>query len=696
MSRPLCLWGFFFVFGSIFSSNTVSATREKIWELAGHSELARGELQQTLLSSRGEITQGLGLEKIDLEAVGLVWSVLRHPDGTIYLGTGYDGKIFRLKGNKAHLIATIDAVVVTDMVFDKNGSLLVSGLPNPTIWKIPSPSTISPAKPAKASAFVTLDEKEQIWTIAMDSQHNKLYVGTGPEGTIWTVGADRKPHLYLKTEQQHILDIYAPGDDSIYVGTAPDAQLLKVTGPGKSFAIADFEGTEVKSIDRLNDGNLVVAVNKFTTPSKTIPKKLISLSSANKKSTSPKSSKGTGEIFIVSKDGTFESLYQNNSTHVVTVVGTKKGKIWAGLGNDGKIISIAPNRIVHEVANLDEREVMALVADTDLLFATTGDAGAAYRFNQTPVDSAYLTPVLDALNISHFGKIIWFAKGALRVSARCGNTVTPDQSWTDWSQSIENGTSPKLPAARYVQFKFRWLDAHASLHSVELSYRPKNRRAIITSFSPDSPFKDTKGASKGEAGTSERTILAKPSASNTQQRTLSWSVSNPDGDKIRYRLFYKPTNKSLWISIFREDYRFSSTRFTWPTSTIPEGRYHFKLTADDSMSNGAQDVLSDEYISVPVNIDNHPPVIKDLTFKKGMVRGTAQDSFSSIVAIYYSVDGGIWLPVAAKDDLFDNRKESFEFPVLPPLEPGGHMVTVRAYDRNGNFVVKEIHMEIAK
>ncbi len=680
---------------------------EHIWELAGHDEFARGELLQTMLSDKGEIRPGLANEKIDIDAVGLIWSVVKAEDGTLYLGTAYDGKIYRVDGNRAHLIATTDSLVVTDMLIDSKGTLLASTIPGSTVWRISHPEKIDVEVPVKATPHVTLAAEEMIWTIALDAKTQTLYMGTGPEGKIWSAGKDGKPHLLLDTEEKHILDIL-PTEDGILAGTSPGALLLKVTAPGVSFALADFDGTEVKSIAALSANQLAVAVNEFVHPRTTpgsaskAPKQPASAMDASARaSTSPStktSSKDHSFVYLVDATGAFEQVLEQKGTHITEIAVAENNTIFAALGNEGKIVSIARDRSVSEVADLAEREVMCVLADSTLSFAATGDAGAAYRFSDTHIQPVYLTPVLDSKAVSHFGKLSWMASGPLRVKGRSGNTITPTDNWTDWSAPIKRGTAPSLAPGRYVQFRIEWLDATTSLMQFELFYTPGNRRAVITHFTPDTPFADTRGASTGEAGTSERTVRLRPSGTNSKDLSLNWSVDNPDKDKLRYRLYYKPVGVSLWLPIFKDEEPFTGTYYSFKTDTVPEGLYHFKLIADDSIENPAGSVLTDEMISVPVPIDNHPPTISELKVDTATnrVSGKASDSWSPIAALDYAVDGGNWMPVAASDGMLDAPTESFSFAIVPALSRGGHVVAVRAMDRNGNYTVRERHVEVSQ
>ena len=85
----------------------------QIWELAGFEELSKGELDGSTVSSQGEVRLGLSAKKLDLEEVGVVWTSMNDGKGNLYLGTGYDGKIFRSHNSKVEHIADTGQLIVT-------------------------------------------------------------------------------------------------------------------------------------------------------------------------------------------------------------------------------------------------------------------------------------------------------------------------------------------------------------------------------------------------------------------------------------------------------------------------------------------------------------------------------------------------------------------------------------------------------
>jgi hypothetical protein len=690
----------------------VGAGGTRIWELAGFDELDKGELRQTAVGSRGEISLGLKATAVDLTEVGLVWSAVSGKGGKVYLGTGYDGKIFRLDAGKAVEIATTGQLVITALVVDKKGDLYASSLPDPVIWKVKNPGAIKAGKPVEADKWAEIvddrgekdDQTKHVFALSFDQERRTLFVGTGPQGRLYAIGGDGKATVYLDTDEEHVMCVIPAGKGRLLVGTSPEALLLEVSGPGRSSALADFDATEVKAIAR--DGkDTVVAVNEFKIPP-AIPSKKPSTSAATgstkKKTSSKLPAAGEGRLFRIRPDGREELIWKDKKAHVTSLGVAAGGRVFAGLGVGGKVISVDRRRDVRTEIDLDERQVLAVLADKSLELAATGDAGSVYRISPArPAEAFYLTPPLDAKSTARFGRLDWFGTGKLKVQARSGNTVVPDDSWTDWSKPLKSGVQIGGDPARYLQLRFSWAgDGSAILRSVELAYRPLNRRAVITELNPDSPFFSAgKGSHKKKSGDKEieistRTVPALPEDEHDPELTLTWKVDNPDGDELRYRLWYRAMGQEVWRPILRDDEVLTSTRYKWDTESVPEGRYQVKLRADDSPSNDPGEVLSDEYLSVPVLVDNHQPRVTGLKLVKGKLVGKAVDSFSAIAALEFSVDGGPWMPFFSADGLFDEATEAFALVVPDGLESGPHAIAVRAFDRAGNMGSDEIHVDL--
>jgi hypothetical protein len=678
----------------------VRAGGTRDWELAGFDELSRGTLDGTTLSGRGEIGLGKAARRIDLEAVGLVWSAVRDKTGAIYVGTGYDGRIYRIEGRKAVLVANTKGLVVTALAFDGKGDLLAAALPEPVIYRIAEPSKIVAGKPVDAAKWVTLpDGTKHVWALALGADGRTLFAGTGPEGKIFAVGPDGKPNVYLDTEEEQIMCLAVDGARRLVAGTSPNALVLAVSGPGRSLALADFAGSEVKALAARGD-EIIAAVNAFKIPP-AIPSRPPALMPGQPTSIQPPSPPaqgraGDGSLYALRTDGAVDKLWAREKAHVTSLAIGKDGTVFAGLGAEGKVVAVDKERVERTVLDLGERQVLAVLAGDDLSFAGTGDAGAAYAVESArAADASYVSPPLDAGAVSRWGALRWFGSGTLVVSSRSGNAAKPDAAWSDWSKPIAQGESPSSPQARYLQLRFSLADdAKASLSSSVLSYRPLNQRALVTDLGPGTLFPaGSKGTGeKDEDLLSKRTIAARPSAKTKTSLELTWKVDNPDGDGLRFRLWYRAAGESVWRPITREDEVVTKSPYTWSTESVPAGRYQIRLLADDSPDNDPAEALSDELVSVPVLVDNDPPRVLGLAMAGDRVRGSAEDAFSAISAIEFSVDGLPWRPASGKDGVLDAPREEFDFALPEKLAAGPHAIAVRAYDRLGNMGAAEIHV----
>ena len=95
-------------------------------------------------------------------------------------------------------------------------------------------------------------------------------------------------------------------------------------------------------------------------------------------------------------------------------------------------------------------------------------------------------------------------------------------------------------------------------------------------------------------------------------------------------------------------------------------------------------------------MDNVPPRVEGVTAsaaagKSGgksivTVNGTVADAHTRIARIEYSVDGSDWREVFPEDGIFDAKDERFRFEIQG-LDPGEHVITVRASDSDRNVAV---------
>ena len=161
--------------------------------------------------------------------------------------------------------------------------------------------------------------------------------------------------------------------------------------------------------------------------------------------------------------------------------------------------------------------------------------------------------------------------------------------------------------------------------------------------------------------------------------SLQWAAEDRNGDKLVYDVFYKEvgdTNFKLLRGDLAENF------IAIDGQSLADGRYIFKVLAQDTPSNPVGLALSGERITEPIDIDNTPPVVTALSSTSAKAMFSAVDKASYLVRAEYSINGGEWKPVYADDGISDSPTESYSVEV--PAPAGEYAITIRVYDVNGN------------
>jgi hypothetical protein len=330
-------------------------------------------------------------------------------------------------------------------------------------------------------------------------------------------------------------------------------------------------------------------------------------------------------------------------------------------------------------------------------FANTG--GLGHMSSGFAKSGTYTSPVLDATQISRFGKMAMTGSlppgTALSVSTRSGNLSSPDQKgWSGWSEPAPAAQylDVKSSPARFLQYRlsFSTTDPKTTpvIDQVDVAYEMPNLAPHVTQvkFKSDEdksadamPSPDTAGpdASKQHQGTGTQTI--------------TWEASDPNSDTLVYDLYYRRGPRAPWI-LMKEHVK--ETTYKWDTHTIADGEYEIKVVASDEAANPLGSGKKGSRVSDPIFVDNTPPTIGDLKWvkAKGAVRVQlrAVDRASTVARVEYAADShDHWQAVLPSDNIFDSPEEAVVFTV-PDLKPGQHQIAIRATDAHGNQAFESI------
>lgn len=624
-----------------------SAVSTRHFTLDDAGDFDKGELDGAMVRSDGAVVPGVTTKRLGLGDEALAYSVARAEDGSVYVGTGDEGKIYRLRGSEVAPFAETGQLLVSALAIA--GDTLYAGtLPEGRIYRVSLGD-------GSVEELVQLPETEHVWALVWNGR--RLYAGTGPQGKLFAIEPNGQANVVHDAEQGHIMALALDGED-LYAGTDGEAIVYRVRGTDVS-VVYDFPGNEVTALDAA-DGVLAVAANDMPAPRRV----------TKSKNRSKRTTAGKGRLYRVSAEGRADRLHRDDDEHftAVQIVGDQ---IYVGTGKEGRIHRVGFDRRRATYVDVDERQVTGLALDGDTPLFVTGDSAAIYRVGEASGDTAtWTSKALDAGFVARWGRLEWRGEGRVVLRTRSGNSEEADETWTDWSAPMRAPGPIRSPAARYLQIRAE-LTTGSVLRATQAFYLPQNQRAAVTQVRVDSASGDPDEP---------------PSPS--QRRKIQWSIENPDSDDLRYRLRFRREGQSQWRPMFEEDVEVTDEHYTWDTSGIPDGWYQVQVEASDETDNPGALTLRDVRTSEPFLVDDHDPNV-EVALRGGRLVGTARDAMGPIAKLEMAVDGGDWRLFFPEDQLLDEAEERFDVD-LAELTAGTHVVAVRATDAAGNAAVAEI------
>ena len=116
-------------------SGILTASTTDIWMVASADDFARGKMENVTILSTGQLAPGMGTTRLEIEEIS-IWSAAMGADGVSYIGTGNNGVVYRIKGNKVQKAFETGEAVVTSLVWGED-TLYAGTIPGGRIyaWK---------------------------------------------------------------------------------------------------------------------------------------------------------------------------------------------------------------------------------------------------------------------------------------------------------------------------------------------------------------------------------------------------------------------------------------------------------------------------------------------------------------------------------------------------------------------------------
>jgi hypothetical protein len=705
----------------LLTVGNILAGEPVVWEMGSRTELLKGEARGVSITDTGVVTLAPNMTQLFNTEQAYVWASAVDSAGNIYLGTGHDGKLFRItpdgKGALLYKTAELD---VTALAIAGDGSIFAATSPDGKVYRVTSEG--------KAEVYFDPPDK-YIWSLAILND-GSLAVGTGDNGKLYrvrTAGAKPEASLLIDTNQTHVMSLAVTSRGDLIAGTDPGGLVLRISPEGKSFALYDAALREIHALAAAADGSIYAlalgesaATSKTGTAGATTSESAAVTAAAAATVTADESgvvqvaaqpqparsrndlTNARSAVFHIMPDGSSDVLWSSTTVTGFAVLAAPGG-VLIGTSDKGRIYRVTDDGRDTLLLQSTEGQISALVAKGADIFAASSNQGKLFRFGESSVrEGSYESPVRDAKLVASWGKIWWRGTGTIEFQTRTGNSDRPDMTWSDWSMAYSDahGSQISSPKARFIQWRAVLRAAGVArpmLEDASLAYLPRNVAPEVLAISilppgvalqPQLQIQIDPNIESSGLDPSLFGVIAQAPPRRLYQRgarALQWQAEDRNSDTMEYAVFYRSLNEANF-RLLKDHIR--ETFFTVDGASLADGRYVFRVVASDAPDNPPSLALSGERVSEPADIDNTPPTIRaigqpQISGDRVRLVFEVEDTTGRIKRSDVSVDGTVWKEVFPDDGIADSSKERYSLE-LNLTGAGEHTVSLRAYDNSNN------------
>jgi hypothetical protein len=716
------------------------ASSSKFFQTATQADFLKGEVENLTVDGRGQLSLGPATELIYESAAPFVWAMTPAADGAFFIGTGNEGKVYRVdSAGKGAVFFDSAELEIHAMAAAPDGGLYVATSPDGKIYKVD--------RSGSATMFFDPDDK-YIWALVVDSRGN-VFAGTGDKGVVYKIAPDGKGVPFYKTKATHATALAIDKTGNLIVGTESPGKVMRVDSDGKGFVLLDTPYQEIRGLRFDDKGQLYAAAlngrptgssspasisggdqassdsGRALVPSVSVSTEITAIaivdgSGAQTTAPSGRDDRRTskGAIYRIMPDGLWDLVWESREDSPYDVIFDRNGTPVVATGNKGKLYRLEGEPLRPTLlTRASAQQVTAFYKDPrGQVYFATANPGKLFKLSTEHAQrGSYESEPGDAQMLATWGTLSWRGTvpkdGRVELSTRSGNTETPDDTWSPWSPAYTSpdGSAIASPKSRYLQWRavFTGKGESPVLTSVTAAYLQRNLRPNVRSITlhppgivfqkpfttgePDlagfgdqtTPDRKLTSAAQTTPGSSAAPALGRRTYQKGLQ-TLAWSAADENDDDLVYDVLYRREGENEWTPLRRG---LEEPILVWDTTIVPNGTYFVRVVASDSPSNPAATSLVGERDSPALKIDHTPPAVMVGSVRsdggRTMVVFDVTDADSPVGRVEYSRDGGQrWTAVFPRDGIADSKSEHYELPIDGEIGEIG--ITIRASDAMNN------------
>jgi len=703
------------------------------WKVDSRNDFMAGRTEGISMLADEALTLGPEVKLLSETGQPFIWSLVPDRQGNVYLGTGHDGLVLKISpaGDTTVVYDALEPEVMA-LAVSPDGRLYVTGSPEGRVYRLTDAG-------GGAENFFDPEEK-YIWKLLF-APDGDLYVAVGFPGKVYRVKPDGSARVVLESGEQHIISLVLDRNGNLLAGSSGGALLYEIDRQGNVSIIFDSPLKDLRSIFVDGENNIYTAAFEMQSPAEQAQQMMMMQQqqgpAAEKPSDEqkPEGDQQGGDLkrgLIIRPTGarvptpTISEVYFFDRDRFVTRLWRESGDAIMALGgmDDGRALFVTtkdkPSLFALDrrgeltlISSVENLEVTAFLQQDSRTLLCTVNPGKVFSIGKGYRKSGQFTSDVLKVGIpSDWGTISWVGQTppgtSISFRTRSGNTDSPDTTWSQWSAPLKGLPGEKIdsPVRQnfQVQVTLETSDSRVSprIDEFTVSYLRRNRPPMVSPirFMPqglfikkapslEEPGADSKYPQEVEAllnsqnkGNTDNPFNGKKDY-NRKLRMVGWNANDANGDELRFSVHYRGVDETTWRPLALG---IPDNSIIFDTEPIADGTYLLRVTASDSLDNPGSRACTSERISPIFEVDNTPPVIRDLKVERSADTGPVEvtfwveDATTRIERVELTVDAGEARVVAPVDEISDSGRESFRI-TLDNLKAGEHTVAIQAWDQ---------------
>ena len=556
-----------------------------------------------------------------------IFAITVDDSGEIYLGTGPEGKIYKLDSfaKKPELIYDCTDKNILSLAVGKDGFVYAGSDGRGLIYKI-NPDT-------KTASIVYDSEQDEVTALLFDD-----------EGNLYAAATSAK---IAKAEKEFATKFPLAG--------RPDVKLQKPSDPTQ------------------NDGGLTLKVAN------------------TKKTAADKTSSGKQPSRASSKPGKVSFIYKVSPQGYVTDVFSKPAVLlslamrdqilFVGTGNHSSLFTVEPALEQEAVIYKDKQasQITSLFFYAEDLFVGTANPAKLIKVGPGfAAQGSYTSELIDASQPAKWGKLQIEADiprdCQVKMTCRSGNVKdVNDPTFSNWTKPVEVTGPVQLdcPLGRFCQYKL-------ILQSGAGDKSPVIREVVVASTVPNlAPKVVSVNVSRIEA------------ASKAGVFKISYKAVDDNKDQLIYKIEYRKTGRTNWIEL-EDDVSSADFEWDGKTVEDGRYELRV-TAGDEKSNSSTTKLAGSRISEAIVVDNTGPVIeTSSIKKSKDTVnlKLKVSDQLSAIGQVHYTLDSNSEWKTAQPDDMvYDTKTENFSI-VIKDIKTGEHVISVRMRDDLGNTTYK--------